>query len=241
MCHSGANVWALFDEDVQNYMGTTATSWMSYEHYDKRRPKKGFGSAWYLFGAAMKPNVNIAGARPDLFGPALTDYMKRAARGLARINVYGEVMPNAENRVELSSDKDEYGLPIARIIHSYDQDAIDLYNNSRDEGFEIVKATNPKEVWKGGGTAAGNDPPDRRHHHGHRCSNSVTNSYGQTHELANLYVGGAGLFPTEGSVNPTNTHHGGDAARRRAHGEELQHDRELSCLRGRGQRRRSGV
>ena len=66
MCHSGANVWALFDEDVQNYMGTTATTYMSYEHYDKRRPKKGFGSAWYLFGAAMKPNANIAAraARP---------------------------------------------------------------------------------------------------------------------------------------------------------------------------------
>jgi choline dehydrogenase-like flavoprotein len=37
------------------------------------------------------------------------------------------------------------------------------------------------------------------------ASNSVTNSYGQTHELANLYIAGAGLFPTEGSVNPTNT------------------------------------
>ena len=37
------------------------------------------------------------------------------------------------------------------------------------------------------------------------ASNSVTNSYGQTHELANLYLAGAGLFPTEGSVNPTNT------------------------------------
>ncbi len=22
MCHSGANVWAMFDEDVQNHMGT---------------------------------------------------------------------------------------------------------------------------------------------------------------------------------------------------------------------------
>ena len=38
-----------------------------------------------------------------------------------------------------------------------------------------------------------------------RTTNSVTNSYGQTHELANLYVAGGGLFPTEGAVNPTNT------------------------------------
>ncbi|MCC6889735.1 MAG: GMC family oxidoreductase [Hyphomicrobiales bacterium] len=205
MCHSGANVWALFDEDVQNHMGTTATSWMSYEHYDKRRPKKGFGSAWYLFGAAMKPNANIAGARPDLFGLALSDYMKRAVKGLARVNVYGEVMPNAENRVELSPEKDAFGLPIARIIHAYDQDAIDLYNNSRDEAFEIVKATNPKEVWKGGGPVPGTIHLLGGTIMGTDASNSVTNSYGQTHELANLFLAGGGLFPTEGSVNPTNT------------------------------------
>ena len=37
------------------------------------------------------------------------------------------------------------------------------------------------------------------------ASNSVTNSFGQTHELANLYIAGGGLFPTEGAVNPTNT------------------------------------
>jgi choline dehydrogenase-like flavoprotein len=205
MCHSGANVWALFDEDVQNHMGTTSTQFMSYEHYDKRRPKKGFGSAWYLMGAAMKPNVNIAGSRPELFGPPLTDYMKRAVRGLTRLNVYGEVMPHAENRVELSSDKDEFGLPMARIIHAYDQDAIDLWNNSLDEGLEIVKAANPKEAWKVGGAAPGTIHLIGGTIMGTSAENSVTNSFGQTHEIANLYISGAGLFPTEGSVNPTNT------------------------------------
>ena len=151
----------------------------------------------------MKPNVGLASARPDLFGPPLADFMKRAARGLTRIGLFGEQMPLAENRVELSSDKDEFGLPIARITHSYDQDAIGSWESGRDEAFEIAKAANPKEVWRGGGpgtshliggTIMGTD-----------ASNSVTNSYGQTHELANLYIAGASLFPTAGSVNPTNT------------------------------------
>jgi len=203
MCHSTGAVWALFDEDVQNHMGTQANQFMTYETYAKDRPKKGFGSIFMRTGAALKPNAGIAGARPDLFGQPLADFMQRAARGLARIGLYGEVMPLAENRVELSSDKDEFGLPIARIIHSYDQDALESWDYGRDEAFAIAKAANPKEVWKGGGpgsahliggTIMGTD-----------ASNSVTNSYGQTHELANLYIAGAGLFPTEGSVNPTNT------------------------------------
>jgi choline dehydrogenase-like flavoprotein len=37
------------------------------------------------------------------------------------------------------------------------------------------------------------------------AANSVTNSYGQTHELQNLYVAGPGIFPTEGASNPTFT------------------------------------
>ena len=53
MCHTAAGVWALFDEDVQNYMGTAANQFMSYEHYDnKTRPKKGFGSIFLRTGAA---------------------------------------------------------------------------------------------------------------------------------------------------------------------------------------------
>jgi choline dehydrogenase-like flavoprotein len=203
MCHALSTVWAMFDEDVENHMGTAAYQFMSYELYGKAGAKKGFGSTFIRSGSAMKPNAGLSGARPDLFGQPLADFMKRAVRGLTRIGNSGEELPRAENRVELSSVKDEFGLPIARIIHSYDQDAIGSWEFGREEAFAIAKAANPKEVWRGGGpgtahliggTIMGTD-----------ASNSVTNSYGQTHELANLYIGGAGLFPTEGSVNPTNT------------------------------------
>ncbi len=34
---------------------------------------------------------------------------------------------------------------------------------------------------------------------------SVTNSYGQTHEVGNLFMAGPCIFPTEGASNPTYT------------------------------------
>ena len=40
---------------------------------------------------------------------------------------------------------------------------------------------------------------------GRSASDSVVNSFGQTHELANLYVAGGGIFPTASSANPTYT------------------------------------
>jgi choline dehydrogenase-like flavoprotein len=35
------------------------------------------------------------------------------------------------------------------------------------------------------------------------AANSVVDSYGQTHEIPNLYVAGPGIFPTGGASNPT--------------------------------------
>jgi len=45
-----------------------------------------------------------------------------------------------------------------------------------------------------GGTIMGIDAAD-----------SVTNSYGQTHEIPNLWIAGLGIFPTSGAPNPTYT------------------------------------
>ena len=71
-------------------------------------------------------------------------------------------------------------------------------------GPQIAKATGAKEVWSArgnmptihlmGGTIMGTNAGD-----------SVTNSYGQTHEIANLYIAGPGIFATAGASNPTYT------------------------------------
>ena len=47
-----------------------------------------------------------------------------------------------------------------------------------------------------GGTVMGEDP-----------QSSVTNSYGQCHDVSNLVIAGSGLFPGSAGVNPTFTIH----------------------------------
>ena len=37
------------------------------------------------------------------------------------------------------------------------------------------------------------------------AANSVVNSYGQTHEIPNLWMAGPCIFPSEGASNPTYT------------------------------------
>ena len=40
---------------------------------------------------------------------------------------------------------------------------------------------------------------------GTSAANSVVDSYGRSHELANLYVAGPGIFASAGASNPTYT------------------------------------
>jgi choline dehydrogenase-like flavoprotein len=206
--HFSSGTSAIFDEDLQPYMGTIGAQYFSYDRYDKNahKAKGAFGSTFIVAGTAQKYSGlgGVANSRGDLFGPELVAFMKRAARGLTRIGAFGEEMPQIDNRVELASDKDEFGMPLGRIVHTYNDDAVALFNANFEEGLAIAKATGAKEVWSNrgamptihlmGGTIMGRSAAD-----------SVTTSFGQTHEIPNLWVAGPGIFPTSGAPNPTYT------------------------------------
>src|SRR5437667_6084574 len=206
MTHYASGTWAIFDENVANHMGTTGSQYMSYDRYGKTSHKGAFGSTFIVVGSALKTSGlgGFANARLDLFGPDLHAFMKRAARGLTRINAFGEEMPNVENRAEPASDKDEFGLPLGRIIHSYDEDVARVWNANFEEGLKIASGAGAKEAWSGrgaiptihlmGGTIMGTG-----------AGNSVVNSFGQAHEIPNLCIAGPGIFPTSGASNPTYT------------------------------------
>jgi choline dehydrogenase-like flavoprotein len=208
MAHYASGTWAIFDEDVESHMGTVGAQYMSYDRYDKlsKKDKGAFGSTYIIAGAALKTSdlAGFANARMDLFGPQLADFMKSARRGITRLTAFGEEMPNIENRIEIADGKDEFGMPLARIVHSFAPEAVALWNANFQEGLAAAKAAGAKEFWSArgnmptihlfGGTIMGTD-----------AGNSIANSYGQTHEIANLWIAGPGLFPTEGASNPTYT------------------------------------
>jgi choline dehydrogenase-like flavoprotein len=212
MCHFASGTWAMFDEDMQNHMGTTGAQFMSYDRYgktshrDKGSGQGAFGSTFIVAGSALKTSDlgGFANARLDLFGPELHAFMKRAARGLTRLNAFGEELPNAENRVELATEKDELGLPMGRLVHGYDEAAAALWNANFEEGLRIAKAAGAQEAWSArgamptihlmGGTIMGTG-----------AANSVVDSYGRSHEVPNLWIAGPGIFATAGASNPTYT------------------------------------
>jgi len=207
MAHHLSATWGMFDENIENHMGTTAAQFMCQDNYPKNSHKEAFGSITWFIGTAMKPSdlLGFAGGHGDVFGAPLHDFMKQAARGLTRFGAQGEEIPVRENRIELTDEKDEFGFPLARIDHTMDPEAMKLFHFEVSLGHKIMQATAAKEVWSGqtpgfshllGGTIMGKTPTD-----------SVVDSYGRTHDVANLFIAGPGNFPTEGAVNPTFTIH----------------------------------
>ena len=206
--HAAGLVYGLFDEDTHPYKGAFGGQLVCQDSYSKLTHEESgaFGSYQWMIAQAVKPNdlLGIATTRPDLYGPDLQDFMRRAARGFGGMTAVIEDLPVAENRVTLADQNDEHGVPLARVTHTTDPQSTALWQASLEEGKQVFAAAGASEVWTGpqaamhimGGTIMGDDP-----------ASSVTNGYGQLHDIGNLVVAGPGLFPTSAGVNPTYTVH----------------------------------
>jgi len=207
MSHSSSNLFGMFDEDTQNHLGLNGGQIINQDGFGKVRRNGPFGSRQFIAGLAVKPNnlLGIAMARADLYGTKLDTFMGRAARNMTNMVTVAEDQPQRKNRIELTGQKDAYGFPMARIVYRPSADSMGLWDEGVEEGKLILAAAGADEIWnspKGaqqhimGGTLMG-DQPDM----------SVTNRYSQTHDVGNLFIGGAGVFPTSSAANPTFTLH----------------------------------
>jgi choline dehydrogenase-like flavoprotein len=205
MSHPAVMISGMFEEDMQNFLGATGGQLLCQDPFGKKSDASGaFGSRQWEIALAVKPNdlLGIAMSRPDIFGDALHEFMRNGARHMGSMVGVCEDEPLLQNRVELATEKDEFGLPLAKVIHETSPDSRKLWQSAAAEGVKIFKAAGAREAWPGpqggqhimGGTIMGTD-----------SSNSVLNSVGQAHEVSNLFVGGPSVFPTGSAANSTFT------------------------------------
>jgi choline dehydrogenase-like flavoprotein len=205
MSHPAIGISGLFKDDMQNYLGATGGQLLCQDPFGKKSdPGGAFGSRQWEIGLALKPNdlLGIAMTRPEIFGNDLHEFMKRGARHMGSMVGVCEDEALPQNRIELASEKDQFGYPLARIVYETSAEGRKLWQTAAAEGLTIFKAAGAEEAWHGpqggqhimGGTIMGTDP-----------STSVLNAVGQSHQVENLFVGGPGVFPTGSAANSTFT------------------------------------
>ena len=197
-------VYGLFDQETECHVGPCAGQLMHRGVYDDPARSDVRGDIQWQIAPSMKPNdlLGVANTRVDLFGKPLTAFMSEASHRIGFMAGFGGVQPWEGNRIETASDKDAFGMPLARVIHSYPERALRMNEYLILEGKAVMKAAGAKEVWTVpptgshfiGGTIMGKDP-----------KTSVANSFGRTHDLRNLVLAGAGLFPAGSGFSPTFT------------------------------------
>jgi choline dehydrogenase-like flavoprotein len=208
MTHLAGVVNGLFNENTQHYLGALGGQLVNQDSYPKLTHAKAgaFGSYQWIIAQAVKPSdlLGVSTSRPDLFGTDLRSFMERAAHGYAVMTAVCETLPVADNRVTLATTLDPHGVPQAHVFNSAHQESVALWAAAIAEGKSIVTAAGAAEVW--------NNPPGSMHIMGGTAmganrADSVTNSFGQVHDIPNLVIAGPGLFPTSAGVNPTFTAH----------------------------------
>ncbi|MCC6315763.1 MAG: GMC family oxidoreductase [Thermomicrobiales bacterium] len=207
MTHIGGQVFGLFKEDTKPYMGRTGGELWSQADYTSDEKTNGYiGGYQWLCATAAKPNdlLGICMMRPELFGKPLDDFLQTASHHLATITALGNDLPDEANRLTLSDQKDQFGFPLAQTTHSIGPNQTKMREAALKQGQEIMKAAGADDIWINpranqhilGGVIMGSDPKA-----------SVTDGFGQTHDVPNLVVLGSSVFPTSGAVNPTYSIH----------------------------------
>lgn len=201
MVHSSNDVYGKFPQEIRLYKGTPVLA--TTQDFYETDTNRGFARGYTLHAHGSRPvemAKSIARAA-NLWGQDLHEMMLDY-NYYGRITLVGEVLPQPTNCVTLAQEeKDEYGIPLANVSFSYGSNDELLIDHAVYKMKEIMQAVggSPQFVTDDtahmmGGCRMGNNP-----------QTSVTNSFGQTHDIPNLYICSASLFVTSGGGNPTNT------------------------------------
>ena len=140
-----------------------------------------------------------------LTGGALREAIIRDVTTQIELNGLVEPEPDPDNTIRPSTRfTDALGVPRPEIryrVGAYSQAGGDVFLEAARAIYTALGATGVAEVpgWQGAGHLMGT------HRMGSDPTLSACDQYGRTHDHPNLFLAGAGLFPTVDAANPTLT------------------------------------
>ena len=200
MRHATQTTVAIMPGAVNFHRGTRQSGIILDEQ--GHRPDRGFAGGYIIETAGADPltiAVSVGG-----WGETAAEYMK-SYTNLAAAWVCGEDPPQASNRITFhETEKDQYGLPVP-ILHydSHGNSHAMLAHGAKacQQLFESIGGSKAHAEPGGGGgchnmgvARMSADPAD-----------GVTNRWGQSHDIANLFVSDGSVFSSSGAPNPTLT------------------------------------
>jgi choline dehydrogenase-like flavoprotein len=201
-CHHVLSfVFGIFDQPVSFWRGAVLAGVVEDENIHD--PSRGFAGGYHLELAMLDlPTFPLIGM-PYGWGRDFTSVIDNY-RNMAGMLVNGEDLPRPDNRITLSKTvKDSSGLPAAHIHCDPHPNDLAMLAHATGRGRKIYEAVGAKR------TVVSAVPPST-HQMGtarmsHDPEQGVTNEYGRTHEVPNLFISDGSVQTTAGAANPTLT------------------------------------
>ena len=201
MRHMTGSVYAVFKQPVHMYRGTTMAGIIRDEA--KNDTKRGFVGGYEMETLALGLPFMAAfldpGAWGDDFGWWMDNYTHTAGMWLV-----GEDMPREGNRITLNDQvKDKWGNAVPNVhFDDHDNDNA-MREHAFKQGQRVYEAAGAVKTYR--------TPPYPSTHNlgtcrmGANAKDSVCNSFGQTHDIKNLFISDGSQFTTGAAENPTLT------------------------------------
>jgi gluconate 2-dehydrogenase alpha chain len=201
-------------EDTMIYAGPAAGGWgiddFNTTFHEYSDGSFLMGTPIMYFAGDTQPIEGVKNMPPGtpMWGSKFKEYLRTSYR--RRFGMYSQIatLPVESNFLDLDpSVKDPWGQPALRITHDWGDHDKAAGRWINDIKHKIAREMGALQVWE-----APLDPPYHitTHEHGGHVmgddpTDSVVNSFAQSHEAPNLFVIGGGTFPTLSAYNPTAT------------------------------------
>ena len=199
--HISGFVWGTFEQPVKFWRGAVLAGIVEDETVNE--PKRGFVGGYHLELISLDlptlPLVGLPYGWGRDFAAIMEDY-----RNMAGMFICGEDLGRADNRITLDPQiKDAYGLPVAHVhVDEHDNDKA-LRQHAQDQAAKMYEDIGAKRVIRSPTPPATHNMCTARMSANPR--DGVTNAWGQTHDINNLFISDGSAFSSPGSANPTLT------------------------------------
>ncbi|SDY87340.1 GMC family oxidoreductase [Citreimonas salinaria] len=199
MVHSNDAVWGVMDDEIRWYKGPPSMAVTEHWNYED---DKDFHGGYAVMSQGPLP-ADFAAALVTHTGAIGMDLRHKMAlyNHMAGLKIVGEVLPDLRNRVELSDEVDELGLPLARVTFGYGENDRALTRHANGFMREMLSAAGARDLFETEGTAhlMGGCPM------GFGPEDSVVDRNGRAWSCDNLWICDGSVMPTGGGVNPSLT------------------------------------
>jgi len=170
----------------------------------------------YELGASgrSQPNMSLGGIASYAggYGKKLKADMRRYYGSFLSFTCRGEMIPNADSYCEIDTEvKDKWGIPTLKFHFRWSDEELRMVAHFQETTKQIIDRLGGRVLWgdmspveaisKGGeiihevGTARMGDDP----------GSSVTNQFGQSWDIDNLFIADGSVFASKAHKNPTLT------------------------------------